>query len=145
MDTQVIEQSLNLIVVALISWFGIGSSILYGRNLVAFEKPFSLELVKHGVYDEKVHRSIMRTSWIGCGILFLASCIIVGLFVRQNVGIGLVMTAVGIFLAFFQKKRQGSSRNDDVRRYIKSHLISMDKEAITRYLQEKYGWTPEQL
>ena len=140
-----LQDIISFVVVALISWMGIGSSILYGVNLVRFETPFSQEMVQRQIYDEKTHRSIMRTSWTGCLITFAISVAAVGVFVRQNLLMGLVMTAAGIVVAVIRGRHILGRSNENIRRFVKSHLICMDKDRISQYLLEEFGWTLEQL
>lgn len=140
-----LQDMISFIVVALISWMGLGTGILYGVNLVRFEKPFSQEMVEHQVYDEKTHRSIMRTSWTGCIITVAVSAAAVAVFIRQNVVMGLVMTAAGILAAVIRGRHILGRSNENIRRFIRSHLVCMEKDHISQYIKEKFGWTLEQL
>lgn len=140
-----LQDIIGFVVVALTSWMGIGSSILYGINLVIFETPFSREMVEHEIYDEKTHRSILRTSWIGCSVTMAVSLVIVGLFLRQNLVMGLIMTGVGIFLAFLRGRHILGRSNDNIKRFLKCHLICMDAQKLEPYIKEKFGWCLEQL
>lgn len=145
MNSAMMQQTVAFATAAIISWFGIGASLVYALNLIKFEVPLAKELRACGAYDDKTFRKTVNTSWIGCAIMFLAGCALVALFIRKNVPMGLVMTAVGIFLAFFTSSRSGGRDREAVRRYLKAHMVTMDKEALSVYVKETYGWELEDL
>ena len=129
----------TLVGIFLLSWLGVGCGLVYLWNIVRFQRPFSRTLVQEGVYDQTTHRRCLRTAWIGGLTTLLASAGLTA-FLDLRAGLmGLVMTVLGILVGLFRSRHMLLQPVNNVCRYLRTHLVYMDRKKAAAFLKREYG------
>ena len=134
-----INDMAGFVLIFLLGWLGVGSSLLYIYNLLRFQMPFSAKMVEATIYDKATHKSILTTAWVGTASILVVSVCGVYFLHGTSIIMTLVMTGLGGFVALLRGRHFLGWNINNIRRFVRSHIICMDRDKTQQYLQDNYN------
>ncbi len=131
-----IGQILGFVAAFVVGWIGLGSAVSYIRLALQGYKPLSLDLVAHGIYNEKTHKTIMTNALTGTIIMGLISCGILLALSFTASSMTWLMALIGLGLGLFKGRNLLDNKQLVLHRFFKSYLVYMDKEKAEKYYDE---------
>lgn len=135
----------GFIAVFLVCWLGVGSGLVYVIHIFQFQIPFSRIMVHEGVYDAKTHRNVLTTKWVG-GAVTLGGSSALAIWLGLRAGtMGAVMAGLGILVGFIRGRHLLVNQRGNVVRFVRTHLICMDRKKLAAFLKREYDLDLNQL
>jgi len=134
-----IDDIMGFLAAFLVAWLGLAGGFSYGYNFVKTQIPLSMDLVKEGIYGADIHKKVLTTGILGTLFLVGVSATVVFWTASLNGAMGWLMACLGCSVGLFKSRHMVGNTQGNVARFVKTHLVYMDKEKAAIYFKEKYG------
>ncbi len=133
-----IPQILNFVAAFVIGWVGIGAGFTYWRTAKTAYVPLSKKLVEAEIYDEKAHKQIANSLYIGsCIMVFGGVALLVWAGLTGN-GMTWLMGVLGILVGLFKGRNATADPRRNAQNFARTRAIYMDQEKAKAYFAKHY-------